>query len=211
MAEQLQVEKRAAGGKHENRRLRQAGKIPAILYGHGEENVCLSVKAEQLDAAIRHGSQMVDMTGAVSESALIREIQWNTWGTEALHVDFTRVSRHERIEVEVPIELRGEAPGLREGGVVEQLTHEITIRCRADAIPEKFELNVNELQLNESLTAAELELASGAELIDPPTTVIVSCNPPMEVPEEVEEAAEGEPEVIGAKEGEEGEGESEES
>jgi len=200
MAEQLQVEKRDAVGKHHNRRLRESGKIPAILYGHGKENVPLSVPVEELDAAIRHGSRMVELTGAVSESAFIREVQWDTWGMHVLHVDFTRVSAHERVEVELPVELRGEAPGFREGGIVEQLTHRLTIECRADAIPEKLELSINDLGLNESLTAAEVDLPRGAKLLDEPSWVIVSCTPPVEVPEEVEKVSEGEPEVIGAKE-----------
>jgi len=205
MADQLQVENRDGGGKHVNRRLRASGKIPAILYGHGLENVRLSVPAEQLEAAVRHGSRMLDLTGAVSESAIIRDVQWNTWGTEVLHVDFTRVSAHERIEVEVPVELRGEAPGFREGGVVEQHAHQVSIECPAGSIPEKLEISVNELELNESLSASDLELPRGAKLLDPPTMILVSCNPPVEVPEEVEEAAAGEPEVIGAKEEEGGE------
>lgn len=208
MAEQLRVEKRDTVGKHHNRRLRKSGKIPAILYGHGGESVPLSVPADQLVAVIRHGSRMVDLSGAVSESAFIREVQRDTWGKEVLHVDFARVSAHERIEVELPVELRGEAPGFREGGVVEQIIHRLTIECQASAIPEKLELNINELHLNESLTAAEVELPPGAKLLEDLETVVVTCNPPLEVPEEVEEAIEGEPEVIGAKEkeGEEGEG-----
>jgi len=206
MAEQLQVEKRDAVGKHRNRRLRESGKIPAILYGHGRESVPLSVPAEQIAAAIRHGSRMVELSGAVNESAFIREVQRDTWGQRVLHVDFTRVSADERIEVELPVELRGEAPGFREGGVVEQVTHRVTIECRASAIPEKLELSVNELGMNESLTAAEIELPRGAKLLDEPQTTIVTCSPPVEVPEEVEEAAEAEPEVIGAKEQEEAEG-----
>jgi len=206
MAEQLQVEKRDAVGKHHNRRLRKSGKIPAILYGHGLENVPLSVPAEQLAAAIRHGSRMVELSGAVRESAFIREVQRDTWGKQVLHVDFTRVSADERIEVELPVELRGEAPGFREGGVVEQVIHRLTIQCRASAIPEKLRLRINELGLNESLTAAEIELPEGAKLLDEPHTVIVTCSPPVEAPEEVEEAVEAEPEVIGAKEQEEAEG-----
>ncbi len=200
MAEQLQVESRVVGGKHENRRLRQAGKVPAVLYGHGRENVCLSVLADQLDTAVRHGGRMIELTGAVSESAFIREVQWNTWGTAVLHVDFNRVSADEKIEVQVAVELRGEAPGLREGGVVDQQMHQVTMECPASSIPEKLELSVNQLALNESLTVADLELPKGASIAESESTVIVSCNPPIEVPEEVEEAAAGEPEVIGAKE-----------
>ena len=76
--------------------------------------------ADELETALRHGSRLVSLTGAVNESAFIRELQWDTWGTHIVHVDFTRISEHEIVEVRVPVELRGEAPGVREGGVVVQ-------------------------------------------------------------------------------------------
>ena len=80
MALELAVESRDTQGKHRNRRLRQSGKIPGILYGHGLECVPLSVEADVLTAAIRHGSRLVSLTGAVNESAFIRDLQWDTWG-----------------------------------------------------------------------------------------------------------------------------------
>ena len=138
MALQLAVEPRDTQGKHDNRRLRQSGKIPGILYGHGLEYVPLAVAADALTAAIRHGSRLVSLTGAVNESAFIRDLQWDTWGTHIIHVDFTRISEHEIVEVRVPVELRGEAPGVREGGVVVQHVHEVEIACPASVIPEKL-------------------------------------------------------------------------
>jgi len=82
------------------------GQTPAVLYGHGEANVCLSVPSEALAAALRHGSRMVGLTGAVTESAFIRELQWDTYGTHVLHVDFTRISVDELVKVHVTVELR---------------------------------------------------------------------------------------------------------
>ena len=84
---------------------------------------------------MRHGSRLVDLTGAVSESAFIRELQWDTWGTSVVHVDFTRISADELVKVVVAIELRGEAPGVKEGGVVDQLVHQIEVECPAGASP----------------------------------------------------------------------------
>jgi len=103
MALQLAVESREAQGRHGNRRLRQSGKIPGILYGHGLDCVPLAVGADVLTAAIRHGSRLVSLTGAVNESAFIRDLQWDTWGKQVLHVDFTRISEHEIVEVRVPV------------------------------------------------------------------------------------------------------------
>lgn len=209
MAVQLAVESRETRGKLNNRRLRRAGSIPAILYGHGLDSVSLSVSAETLSAAIRHGSRLVSLTGAVSESAFIREVQWDTWGTHILHVDFTRISEHEVVEVRVAIELRGEAPGVREGGVIVQHIHEVELACPASAIPEKLAVNINHLKLGDSINLGSLEIPQGASITtgDMEETV-VECIVPVEQEEEAEgEAAPGEPEVIGAKqaEGEESE------
>ncbi len=202
MALQLAVEPRDTQGKHNNRRLRRSGKIPGILYGHGLENVSLAVPADALTTAIRHGSRLVSLTGAVSESAFIRELQWDTWGTHIVHVDFTRISEHEIVEVRVPVELRGEAPGVREGGVVVQLIHEVEIACPASVIPEKLAVNINHLKLEESILLSSLELPEGAKmLVADMEAVIVQCVVPVELPEEgAAEAAPGEPEIIGAKE-----------
>jgi large subunit ribosomal protein L25 len=109
--------------------------------------------------------------------------------------------------VTVSLELRGEAPGLKEGGMVEQLMHELELECEATDVPEKIEVNVNTLGLNESITAGELELPSTAKIGCTADTVVVQCVVPTVAPEEEEalagEAGEGEPEVIGRKPGEE--------
>ena len=205
MAQQLAVDSRDTQGKRRNRRLRAAGRVPAILYGHGLENVSLTVGADELASVIRHGSRLVSLTGVINESAFIRELQWNTWGTHIIHVDFTRISEHEIVEVRVNIELRGEAPGVREGGVVNQLVHEVEIACPASVIPEKLVVNINHLKLNDTITLGNLELPQGAKLlVDDLEAVAVQCVVPAELPEEgAGEAVPGEPEVIGAKEEEE--------
>lgn len=197
MAEVLTVEIREETGKHGNRRLRRSGRVPAILYGHRKENVCLTVPVEELEAALRHGSRLVSLSGAVSESALIRELQWDTWGTHVVHVDFTRISADEAVEVEVPVELRGEAPGVRAGGVIEHLLHSLSIECPAGSIPDKVEVNVNHLNLGESVTVAQLKLAPGVKVQAEPDDIVVQCVEPAEMPEEA--AGEGgpvEPELI---------------
>jgi large subunit ribosomal protein L25 len=207
MAEQMLVELRDQRGKLNNRRLRRSGKIPAVLYGHGKENVSLGVSAEALSVALRHGSRLVDLTGAVSESAFIRDMQWDTWGTHVLHVDFTRISADEVVEVALIIELRGEAPGVREGGVVDQLIHDVEISCPAGSIPEKLQVNINHLKLEDKITLAELQIPQGAKLlVEDLEAIVVQCIVPQELPEEgAAEAVAGEPEVIGAKKEEEGE------
>jgi large subunit ribosomal protein L25 len=203
MAEQISTTARSRGGKHSNRRLRDSGQTPAVLYGHGEANVCLSVASETIAAAVRHGSRMVGLTGAVNESAFIRELQWDTYGTHVLHVDFTRISVDELVKVHLTVELRGQAPGVKNGGVVEQLVHDVQIECPAGSIPEKLFVSVNHLKLDDTITLAQLELPAKAQVFGDPETIVVQCVIPVEKPEFEEGAGEGEPEVIGAKKEEE--------
>src|SRR6202166_2753361 len=143
MAEVLNVKKREPKGKRDARRLRASGVVPANLYGHGEKNLSLGINADEVRAAVRHGARVVDLQGVVKEKAFIRELQWDTFGTHVLHMDLTRVSADERLTVTVPVELRGQAEGLKEGGVVEMVIHEVEVECLAIEIPEKLFLRVN--------------------------------------------------------------------
>jgi large subunit ribosomal protein L25 len=200
MAETLNVKPRESRGKREARRLRRSGHIPAVLYGHGEANRSLEVVADEMSLVVRRGGRVVELKGAVNEKALIRELQWDTYGAHVLHVDFTRVSEHERIQVKVPVELRGQAVGAKDGGVIEHFVHEVEIECEALAIPDKLELSINDLKIGESLTAGDIKLPPGVELISDADAVIVHC---AEARAEAEEAAApaagAEPEVIGRK------------
>jgi len=200
MAEVLSVKVRDGRGKREAKRLRRGGAIPAILYGHGEKNVALSVPSEEFAAAVRHGSRVVELKGAVAEKALIRDLQWDTFGTEVVHVDFARVSEHERVEVKVKLELKGQAQGAKDGGVIEQLVHDLEIECEALSIPEKIDVNIKDLKIGDSLTAGEVALPAGATLISDADLLVVHCVEPMAEGEgEAAEAAAAEPEIIGRK------------
>jgi large subunit ribosomal protein L25 len=180
--------------------LRRSGGTPAILYGHGEANCSLTVASEEMKSVVRRGGRVVDLKGAVNEKAFIRDLQWDVYGTEVLHVDFARVSEHERIEVKVAVELRGQAAGAKDGGVVEHFVHEVAIECEALAIPDKLELNINELKIGDQLSAADLKLPPGVTLISDPDAVLVHCVA-ARVEEELGAPAGGtvEPEVIGRK------------
>ncbi len=204
--ETLTVELRETLGKRRNRRLRGDGKVPAVLYGHKMANVSLMLPVEQIEGALRRGARFVQLKGAVNEKAIIKACQWDTWGTEVQHIDFTRVSEHEKIRVTVPIELRGEAPGVKEGGVVKHVLHMIELECEAASVPEQIVVNINNLGFNESVHVSDLELPQGATPIMETTQLVVSCLAAVEVAESEETAGEGEPEVIGRKK-EEGEAE----
>jgi large subunit ribosomal protein L25 len=202
MAETLNVKERESGGKRNSRRLRRAGSVPAVLYGHGKPNKKLTVLADEMAAVVRHGGRVVDLAGAVKEKAFIRELQWDTYSTHVLHVDFTRVSEHERVTVKVSVDLRGQAAGIKAGGTVEHLVREVEINCEALEIPEKLTVNINDLQVGSQITAAEVPLPSGATLISDPDVVLVQCVETRDDDEEAPSAGAVEPELIGRKPGE---------
>lgn len=212
MTDVLQAEKRQQLGSAATRRLRRAGQVPAVLYGHGEKNEHLAVPSVQVRTLLRHHSKMIKLTGALQETALISEMQWDPLGLEVLHLDLIRVNLREKVDISVPIHTHGDPIGVREGGVLLENVYEVEVRCPAGSIPESLGLDVNELHLNENLTAGDLELPDGVELVTPPETVVAHVEEPRVAPteEELEGAEEGEPEVI-ARGGEEGEQESEEA
>jgi large subunit ribosomal protein L25 len=204
----LTVELRNVQGKRFNRRLRCGGKVPAVLYGHKQEVKSLTLDAVQLADAVRHGNRFVALIGGLTESAFIKDIQWNTWGTEILHVDFARVSEHEKVRVTVAVELRGDAPGTKDGGVVKHVLHTIELECEAASVPDKIDVNINHLEFNQILHVGDIELPKGVTAMVDPAAVVVSCAAPVEVSEEDTAAGEGEPEVIGRKKAEDEAGES---
>jgi large subunit ribosomal protein L25 len=209
MSELLHVEKRKDLGKRNNVRLRRGGRLPAVLYGHGEEAVSLTLAADEFEASLRHGAKVVDLDGDASGKALLQDVQWDTFFHQVLHVDLLRVRAGERVTVDVPIELRGEAPGSREGGVIEQPVHSIEIEVALDVIPDKLYLNINHLEVDGQLTAKDIEnLPEGATILSDEDAVIVHCILPAAEEEEAaaEEAATAEPEVIGKGKEEEEEG-----
>ena len=153
----LSVENRETVGKRRNRRLRESGKTPAVLYGHKKEVVNLTVATDVIEAALRHGSRFVNLSGAVNERAFIKEVQWNVWGDVVLHVDFTRVNEHEHVRLSIPVVLRGEAPGLKEGGVVKQHLHKVEIETEPSTAPEAFVVHINELGFNQQIKLADVK------------------------------------------------------
>jgi len=196
MAETLQVESRNLQGKRNAKRLRQAGKIPAVVYGHGEAAVSIAVASDAMQLAVRHGSRVVQLQGAVSDSALIRELQYDPFGMHILHIDFARVSADERVHVKVPLEIKGQAQGAREGGVVEHLVHEVEIECPVSSIPEKLVVNVTTLKLDEEIMVSQIPLPEGVAMLSFGEQVAVHCVKPKAEDEEAAAGEGAEPELI---------------
>lgn len=202
MAEVLNVSVRQELGTGRVRQLRRSGQTPAILYGHGKANVNLAIPTAEVKAAMRHGSKLVDLKGGLNEKALVRAVQWDCYGVDVLHLDLTRVSEQERVEVTVALELRGDAPGVKEGGIVNHHLFEVEIECPAGEIPDKLVANLKNLHLGESITLADVPLPPHVTVLTPLDTMVVSCEAQVAMEgEEPDEAAAGpaEPEVIGRK------------
>lgn len=204
MPEVFHVSVRNETGTRNMRRLRRAGKVPAVLYGHGQASVNLALGADEVKSMIRHGARVVDLEGAVAEKAFVSELQWDAFGREVLHVDLARVSLDERVTVEVSVELKGLSEGAAAGGVVDHVTHTVEVECPVVAIPSKVVLRINGLKLDGHLNADSIELPEGVTLVTDADTVIVTCAKPKAEAELGAAGGEGaEPEVIGRKAGEE--------
>ena len=108
MADLLNVEARDTTGTLRMRRLRKSGKVPAVLYGHGEGTVSLTILQKEIDRVVGHGGHIVELKGAVTEGALIKAVQWDAFGSSILHVDLTRIDPNEKVEVTLPVELKGD-------------------------------------------------------------------------------------------------------
>lgn len=208
MSEVLEVTKRELHGKRNNGRLRRTGKLPAVLYGHGEEPLSLTVCADGLEATLRHGAKVVELKGAADGQALLQDIQWDTFQQHVLHVDLLRVDASERVEIEVDVLLRGAAPGENEGGVVEHLVHRLEIETDPLHIPDHLHVNINHLHLGGELTIKDIiDMPEGAKVLGDQNLVLVHCVEPTQAPDEEASAEGAEPEVIGRKAGDEEESE----
>ena len=170
MAELFQTEARELTGSANTRRLRRAGKVPAILYGQGKDVVHLSIPEAQVNAAIRNNQPYIQLEGEVTESAKIQELQWDALGTTVLHIDLTRMDANATIEVELAISLAGDAQD-----AINQVFRTTTAVVPAMNIPKALVANISSLASGDSLTLGELELPEGVSLLSDPSTVVLTC------------------------------------
>lgn len=183
------------------RRIRAEGKIPAVLYGHREEVISLTVDEHEIGHVLRtHAHALLDLhVDGRAESAIIKDCQYDVFGRFILHVDFARVSKDERIRMEVQVVIKGVAPGVAEGGVVDQHVHKLEIECPANNITEQIVVNVNHLHLNQQVLVKDLVLQEGTKVFADEDLMIVQVVPPKvqsEEPATPTEPGSAEPEVI---------------
>lgn len=199
----LKAEGRGALGSRAARRLRREGKVPAVLYGRKADNLALSLPEVELMAALQKGSRMFTIRwGDKEETTLLKEAQYDALGREILHADFVRIAMDQKIELEVPIELRGSPAGLAEGGVLEQVLRKVKVECLPRAIPEKLVADVSRLKVGESLALKDVEQPGGVKIIHEDFSALVAMVR-LKIIEEVKPPAEEEvakePEVITRK------------
>lgn len=209
MAEyRLAAEPRTETGKGPARRLRAAGRVPAVLYGHGAKPKHLSVDARELGHALRTEAGVNVLLaleiGKSRQLALAKEIQRHPVRGTFTHVDFLIVRRGEKVQVTVPLHLVGEAPGVREGGVSDQELHQIHVEAEVTAVPDAIEADVSGLGVGDVLRVRDLQAPEGVTILDDPETPVVSVVPPT-VEAEAAPVAEEEAEAAAATEGAEAE------
>src|SRR6056297_206367 len=183
----IEVEKRDETGKGVARRLRRNGLIPGVVYGSSREPQALTVNPLDLRGKI-HSNAIIDLTiDGEEETVMIKDFQKDVIKDELIHVDFQQISMDETIHITVPIKLVGDAPGVREGGVLQQLMREVDIEVLPTDIPDEVELDINELTLSDSLEVSDLEVPEEVTILNSPEDVIVTIVAPSEEIEEEEE------------------------
>ncbi len=197
----LNLELRNASGKGAARKLRRAGRVPAIVYGGNDAPVMVSVEAQEarrVFEAISVENTILHLSlGGDTERALVREVQTHPFRPDILHVDFLRIRRGVPIEVQVPVHLMGVAAGVRnDGGRMDQVSHDVPVKCVPSKIPEAIEVDVTSFAVGDVLRAGDLEMPDDVENLADPGLVICGVAAPTISVEEEEEAAEGiEPEA----------------
>jgi len=203
---ELKVEKRTTKGSKAVKKLRESGQIPAILYGHKQDNVMLCLNEHDFTRILHTGARMINLTvDNKKESALIKDVQYDTISDYVLHVDFSRIDLTERVKLRVLIELHGESIGVKDGGVLTHVMKDVEIECLPTAIPEKIKVNISELGVGKSFHVRELPVLEGIRYISDTESVVASVHQIVEAQAVPEEELLAEPEVITKKpkEGEE--------
>lgn len=192
----VECQKRPEGSKPNA--LRQSGLIPAVLYGHkGTESLSLTLGAKAVETLLKKATVNntliqvnipdVSWTG----KALLREVQTHPWKrSEVYHLSFFSVAAQDTLQVVVPLHFVGEAPGVKEGGVLDPVFTELQVQCAPDKIPESIEVDISNLQVGDGLHAEQLVLPEGVTaLIEPGETVVTITASVSAAAEDAAEAA----------------------
>ena len=199
------VQPRDVTGSRAARRLRKAGLIPGVLYGHGKEATMFAVEPHALRAALSTGAGTHAVLEVTVEGhkrahhAIIKDMELDPVKSTLRHLDLQEIRLDETIETTVAVSFEGEAKGVKAGGMLDESTREVTVRGLVTAIPEHLALDISEMDVNDTAKVGDLVVPEGLEIVDDPEQVLCSVLPPRKVEEEgeegAEEAAEGAPEA----------------
>jgi large subunit ribosomal protein L25 len=201
----LSAETRTETGKGVARKLRAAGRVPGVVYGHGREPQALSLNARELEkllGSIAAGSTVVELSlGNATTNTLIREVQRHPFKKQILHVDFMELVAGEKVIVDIPLVFVGTPEGVRTGGgLLEQILHSIEVNVDPSSIPNHIDVDVSQMIMGHSLHVRDLKLPEGVEVLTDEDATICAVIAPRAVVEETAaaegEAAAGEPELI---------------
>lgn len=215
MAKQLllQAEIREQTGSHAVKKVLKQGRIPAVIYGHKKDPISISLDEHNFMEGLHHGLRLLDVQiGNDTQTTLIKDLQYDCLGKKVLHADLMRVDVTEKIKVTVPIEVKGTAAGLHEGGIIEQHMGQVEIECMPTDIPKSIVISVKSMKIGDTIHARDVQLPEGVKLVTSPEILLVSCHivAVAKTTEEIEQEMPATPEVIGeVKEAEEGASEEE--
>jgi large subunit ribosomal protein L25 len=196
----LKAEIREHTGSKAVRKVRRQGRIPAIMYGHRQEPVAISLDAHNFVEGLHHGHRLMDLQiGKKKETAFVKELQYDHLGRNIIHADFVRVDVGETVKVVIPIELKGTAAGTHEGGIIEEHADHLEVECKVVDIPESIVVSVKDMHVGDALHAGDVELPKGMVLSSSTDVLLVTCHTvaAAKTTEELEEEVPISPEVIG--------------
>ncbi|UDI79130.1 50S ribosomal protein L25/general stress protein Ctc [Staphylococcus taiwanensis] len=188
------------------KKLRNTGKVPAVVYGYGTKNTSVKVDEVEFIKVIREVGRngVIDLgVGSKSIKVMVSDYQFDPLKNQITHIDFLAINMTEERTVDVPVHLVGEAAGAKEGGVVEQPLFDLQVTATPENIPESIEVDITELEVNDSYSVADIKVSGDFTIENDPEESVVTVVPPTDEPteEEVEamegEAATEEPEVVG--------------
>lgn len=195
----IKAQVREGKGKGVARSLRREERIPAVLYGRDCPSLKISLEEKELKKGLSR-NVIIDLFIGEEEprTVIFKELQRDVLKGEILHVDFQQISLDEKIAAMVFLSIEGTAPGMREGGVLQQMMREVELECLPTDIPEQIEVDISTLGINESITIGDLPIPEGITLLSAPEEVVATIVVPTEEVEEEEVEEELiQPEVIG--------------
>jgi large subunit ribosomal protein L25 len=204
----LNVNRRHAEGSRAARRLRRSGRVPGVVYGGGAESVGFDADARELRLALAGSGAVLDLSvdGSRATPVVLKEAQRDPVRGETIHVDLLRVRLDEAIHALVPLELTGidDSPGVKEGGVLEQITRELNVEALPTAIPESIVHAVGEMQIGDTILLTAIIAPDGVTLLDAIEETVIATLSPPKLQAEAAEEIEAETELVGegAEEGE---------